>query len=97
MIRKLVSVVEELSAEPGAGPNEPVRRAAAAAVIEQPVGRAAAASTTCSAEVERIAPVVAVALTDRLADALGGAERHRGVRQGRRSSAPTARSSMAPR
>ena len=36
MIRKLVSVVEELSAEPGAGPNEPVRRAAAAAVIANP-------------------------------------------------------------
>ena len=73
MIRKLVSVVEELSAEPGAGPNEPVRRAAAAAVIDNPwagLGRV----DDLGAEVERIAPVVAVALTDRLADVLGGAE-----------------------
>jgi Amino acid synthesis len=73
VIRKLVSVVEELSAEPGAGPNEPVRRAAAAAVIDNPwagLGRV----DDLGAEVERIAPVVAVALTDRLADVLGGAE-----------------------
>ncbi len=73
MIRKLVSVVEEISAEPGSGPNEPVRRAAAAAVIDNPwagLGRV----DDRGAEVERIAPVVAVALTDRLADVLGGAE-----------------------
>lgn len=72
MIRKLVSVVEEVSAEPGAGPNEPVRRAAAAAVIANPwsgLGRI----DDLGAEVERIAPVVAVALTDRLAEVLGGA------------------------
>lgn len=74
MIRKLVSVVEEISAEPGAGPNEPVRRAAAAAVIANPwagLGRV----DDLGPEVERIAPVVAVALTDRLAEVLGGADR----------------------
>ena len=73
MIRKLVSVVEEISAEPGSGPNDPVRRAAAAAVIANPwagLGRV----DDLADEVERIAPVVAVALTDRLADVLGGAE-----------------------
>lgn len=72
MIRKLVSVVEEISAEPGAGENEPVRRAAAAAVIANPwvgLGRV----DDLAAEVERIAPVVAVALTDRLAEVLGAA------------------------
>ena len=74
MIRKLVSVVEEISAEPGSGPNEPVRRAAAAAVIANPwagLGRV----DDLADEVERIAPVVAVALTDRLAEVLGGADR----------------------
>jgi hypothetical protein len=74
VIRKLVSVVEEISAEPGSGPNEPVRRAAAAAVIANPwagLGRV----DDLADEVERIAPVVAVALTDRLAEVLGGADR----------------------
>ena len=74
MIRKLVSVVEEISAEPGSGPNDPVRRAAAAAVVANPwagLGRV----DDLADEVERIAPVVAVALTDRLAEVLGGADR----------------------
>ncbi len=74
MIRRFVTVVEELSAEPGAGPNALVRRAAAAAVIPNPwagLGRV----DDLGPEVERIAPAVAVALTDRLADALGGADR----------------------
>jgi len=74
VIRKLVSVVEEISAEPGSGPNDPVRRAAAAAVIANPwagLGRV----DDLADEVERIAPVVAVALTDRLAEVLGGADR----------------------
>jgi hypothetical protein len=74
VIRKLVSVVEEISAEPGAGPNPPVLRAAAAAVIDNPwAGRGRV--DDLGAEVERIAPVVAVALTDRLAEVLGGADR----------------------
>ena len=50
-----------------------MRRAAAAAVIDNPwagLGRV----DDLGAEVERIAPVVAVALTDRLAEVLGGAE-----------------------
>jgi Amino acid synthesis len=74
VIRRLVTVVEEISAEPGAGPNEPVLRAAAAAVIANPwTGRGRV--DDLQGEVERIAPVVAVALTDRLAEALGGADR----------------------
>jgi hypothetical protein len=73
VIRRIVTVVEEISAEPGAGANEPVRRAAAAAVIENPwTGRGRV--DDLGAEVERIAPAVAVALTDRLAEALGGAD-----------------------
>ena len=72
MIRRLVTLVEEIDAEPGAGPNETVRRAAAAAVIANPwAGRGRV--DDLQAEVERIAPPVAVALTDRLRDALGGA------------------------
>ena len=72
MIRRLVTLVEEIDAEPGAGPNEPVRRAATAAVIANPwAGRGRV--DDLQAEVERIAPPVAVALTDRLRDALGGA------------------------
>jgi hypothetical protein len=73
VIRRIVTLVEEISAEPGAGPNEPVRRAAAAAVIQNPwAGRGRVDDLT--AEVERIAPAIAVALTDRLAEALGGAD-----------------------
>jgi hypothetical protein len=72
VIRRLVTLVEEIDAEPGAGPNAPVRRAAAAAVVANPwAGRGRVEDL--GAEVERIAPPVAVALTDRLRHALGGA------------------------
>lgn len=73
MIRRFVTVVEEVVAEPGAGANEPVRRAAAAAVIANPwAGRGRV--DDLGPEVERIAPGVAAELTARLAEALGGAD-----------------------
>jgi hypothetical protein len=73
VIRKLLTVVDEIVAEPGAGATEPVRRAAAAAVIANPwAGRGRVEDL--QPEVERVAPEVAVALTDRLAAALGGAD-----------------------
>jgi len=73
VIRKLLTVVDEIVAEPGAGPAQPVRRAAAAAVVANPwAGRGLV--DDLQPGVERLAPEVAVALTDRLAAALGGAD-----------------------
>jgi amino acid synthesis protein len=72
VIRKLVTLVDEIVAEPGAGPAGPVRRAAAAAVIANPwAGQGRVADLQPA--VEELAPAVAVALTDRLLEALGGA------------------------
>ena len=72
MIRKLLVIVDEIVAEPGAGGTEPVRRAAAAAVVANPwAGRGRV--DDLQPEVARLAPEVAVALTERLAAALGGA------------------------
>ncbi|MBV8992547.1 MAG: amino acid synthesis family protein [Pseudonocardiales bacterium] len=72
-VRKTAVYREEVLSENGRAPARPIRRAAVAAVITNPwLGTGPAADL--SAEVEVIAPVLAKALTDRLAGALGGVE-----------------------
>jgi Amino acid synthesis len=72
VIRRLVTRVEEIRAEPGAGACPAVRRVAAAAVIRNPwLGRGRI--DDLAPAVEQIAPRLAVALTGRVLDALGGA------------------------
>ena len=72
-VRKTVLYREDVLVENGRSPARPARRAVAAAVIENPwVGTGP--DTDLSPEVEVIAPVLAKALTDLLADALGGVD-----------------------
>ncbi len=72
MIRRVVTRLEEIRAEPGVGACPPVRRVAAAAVIQNPwAGRGRV--DDLAAEVEAVAPGLAVALTDRVSAILGGA------------------------
>lgn len=69
-IRKIVTLVEDLAVECGRRVNDPVRRAAAAAVVVNPwAGRYV---TDLQPEVLRLAPRLAAELTGRLIDALGG-------------------------
>lgn len=70
--RRIVTVVDEVRAEGELRLAEPIRRAAAAAVIANPWhGRGRVADL--QAEVREVAPAVGIALADRLLDALGGA------------------------
>ena len=71
-VRKITVLTEELLRDgPGSLPTS-VRRAAAAAVIRNPWA-SLPVSTDLASETERIAPVLAKVLTDRLTAALGGA------------------------
>ena len=72
-VRKTVLYREDVLIENGRQPAQPARRAVAAAVIENP-WLGTGPDTDLSPEVEVVAPVLAKALTDRLADALGGVE-----------------------
>ncbi|MFJ5700274.1 amino acid synthesis family protein [Arthrobacter sp. NPDC093139] len=72
-VRKITVLTEELLRDgPGALPTR-VTRAAAAAVIRNPWA-GSPVSTDLASETERIAPVLAKVLTDRLTAALGGAD-----------------------
>ncbi|MFZ3555319.1 MULTISPECIES: amino acid synthesis family protein [unclassified Streptomyces] len=72
-LRKVVTVVDEVLLELGRPVATPVRRVAAAAVIENPwAGRGFVADL--QPEVEEIAPGIGRLLTDRLIDTLGGVE-----------------------
>lgn len=72
-LRKLVVHRELVVTEAGATPARPVRQATAAAVMHNPwIGTGPAHDL--SADVARIAPVLARLLTDRLIAALGGAD-----------------------
>ena len=72
-LRKLVTIIEETTSE-GGRPVEPVHRVAIVlAVIENPWAGAGLVDDL-QPGVERLAPKVAVTLTDRLAAALGGAD-----------------------
>jgi hypothetical protein len=73
-IRRIVTVVEETVREVGEPVRVSVRRAAAVAVVANPwIGRGI--QDDLSAEVAALAPEIAHALSDRLLDVLGGAER----------------------
>ncbi|QUH03789.1 amino acid synthesis family protein [Saccharopolyspora erythraea] len=73
-IRRIVTVVEETMREVGEPVRVPVRRAAVVAVVANPwAGRGV--QDDLSAEVSVLAPEIAHALSDRLLDVLGGAER----------------------
>jgi hypothetical protein len=73
-IRKLSLYREETVLELGKAPASPVSRASVAAVVANPwVGTGV--TTDLSAEVGEVAPLLAKLLTDRLIDALGGADR----------------------
>ncbi|MFJ9085157.1 amino acid synthesis family protein [Streptomyces sp. NPDC102384] len=72
-LRKVVTVVDEVLLELGRPVATPVRRVAAAAVIENPwAGRGFVADL--GPEVEEIAPGIGRLLTDRLIETLGGVE-----------------------
>lgn len=72
-LRKLVTYRDVVVTEAGRAPQRPARRASAAAVVTNPwVGTGPTADL--SAEVGRVAPVLARLLTDRLVHALGGVE-----------------------
>jgi hypothetical protein len=72
-LRKLVVHRELVVTEAGATPARPVRQATAAAVVHNPwIGTGPAHDL--SADVARIAPVLARLLTDRLIAALGGVD-----------------------
>jgi hypothetical protein len=72
-LRKLVVHRELVVTEAGATPARPVRQATAAAVVHNPwIGTGSAHDL--SADVARIAPVLARVLTDRLIAALGGVD-----------------------
>ncbi|MFJ9127577.1 MULTISPECIES: amino acid synthesis family protein [unclassified Streptomyces] len=72
-LRKVVTVVDEVLLELGRPVATPVRRVAAAAVIENPwAGRGFVADL--QPEVEEIAPGIGRLLTDRLIETLGGVE-----------------------
>ncbi|PKW16269.1 amino acid synthesis family protein [Saccharopolyspora spinosa] len=73
-IRRIVTVVEETLRDIGEPVRATVRRAAAVAVVTNPwLGRGL--QDDLSAEVAALAPEIAHELSDRLLDALGGAER----------------------
>jgi amino acid synthesis protein len=72
-LRKLVVYRDVVITEAGVAPAEPAKRASVAAVIRNPWA-GAGPSADLTAEQERIAPVLARLLTDRLVDALGGVE-----------------------
>ncbi|UUU19366.1 amino acid synthesis family protein [Streptomyces sp. DSM 40750] len=72
-LRKLVLYRDVVLTEAGDAPAQPARRASVAAVIRNPwVGTGPSADL--SMEQERIAPVLARLLTDRLVASLGGAD-----------------------
>jgi hypothetical protein len=73
VIRRIVTHVEDTHAEPGVAVAHQVRRAAVAAVITNPWAGQGYVDDLAPA-VERVAPGVALALCDRLAAALGGAD-----------------------
>lgn len=73
-LRLLRTQVEEVVTENHAAPEHPALQAVVAAVIANPWA-GTDATTDLSAHVERVAPVLATALTDRLVAALGGAEK----------------------
>lgn len=74
MIRKVVTVVDEVLLELGRPVATPVRRVAAAAVVDNPwAGRGFVADL--QPEVEELAPELARLLTDRLITELGGVDR----------------------
>jgi hypothetical protein len=72
-LRKLVVYREAVVTEAGADPVRPARQASVAAVVRNPwVGTGA--THDLSHEVERMAPVLARLLTDRLIQSLGGVD-----------------------
>jgi hypothetical protein len=72
-LRKLVLYREAVVAEGGRRPLVPARQASVAAVVRNPwVGTPT--TTDLSVEARRIAPVLVRLMTDRLLDALGGAD-----------------------
>jgi hypothetical protein len=72
-IRKVVTVWEDVLSEHGRPVQQPLRRAAAAAVVTNPWAGLGFVADLQDA-VEQIAPVLAVELSGRLIDALGGAQ-----------------------
>jgi hypothetical protein len=72
-LRKLVLYRDVVLTEAGQAPQQPARRASVAAVVRNPWLGAGPVSDL-SAEVSRIAPVLARTLTDRLVHALGGVQ-----------------------
>lgn len=73
-VRRIFSVTEEIRSEAGSAPERPVRRAACAAVMRNP-WLGAGVSADLGPATERIAPVLAKLLADRLIAALGGVQR----------------------
>lgn len=73
-IRKIVYYQEEVLLESGTGPAVPALRASAAAVVANP-WYGTGPDTDLSPATQRVAPPIARALTDRLIENLGGAER----------------------
>jgi len=72
-LRKLLVYREAVETEAGTPPARPARQASVAAVVRNPwVGTGA--THDLSQEVERMAPVLARLLTDRLIQSLGGAD-----------------------
>lgn len=72
-VRKIVTTLDEVLLEGGATPARPARRAVAAVVIANP-WLGTATDTDVGPAVMRIAPELARIVTERLCDALGGAE-----------------------
>lgn len=72
-VRKIIVLTEELQRDGQGSLPTSVTRAAAAAVIHNPWA-GLPVSTDLASETERIAPILAKVLTDRLTTALGGAE-----------------------
>ncbi|MGO1545281.1 MAG: amino acid synthesis family protein [Gulosibacter sp.] len=72
-VRKVFTSVEEVHAESGSPVAAPVRQASAVAVLRNP-WLGTATDTDLQPETERIAPIIAKLLSDRLLAVLGGAE-----------------------
>ncbi|KNC20117.1 peptide synthetase [Arthrobacter sp. RIT-PI-e] len=72
-IRKIVYYQEEIIAENGKGPAASITRATVAAVVRNPWS-GTGPDTDLAATTESLAPQLALALTDRLLEGLGGAD-----------------------
>ena len=72
-VRKISLVRDEIRQEAGVSLDQPIQQAAAIAVLPNPwAGKGV--DSDLSEEVEKLAPVLAKVLADKLIDALGGAD-----------------------